>query len=200
MKKIIGGILGIFLVIGIVAGTGYALFSDTVTMRGMVLGTATPGLEIGTDKLTEQLTWYTVLPVDGRSFFTKLLPGESDWGEFQLRNVSVADGDPLNFDLTGQIVSYGGSWNELKGAIQMRICEYISTETIGEHCDPTSQTGWLTLNQWYANPIPLPGDPLTQDKPIHYAVELRILSSYTNDIAGLKITGMNFEIKGTQVL
>lgn len=200
MKKIIGGILGIFLVIGIVAGVGYAVFNDTVTMRGMVLGTATPGLEIGTDKLTGSLTWYTILPVDGRSFFTELLPGESDWGEFQLRNVSIADGDPLNFNLTGQIVSAAGSWGQLKDAIQMRICLYINTETVGQHCDTGKQTGWLTLDQWNINPITLPGNPLTKDANIHYAVELKIPNSYANEIAGLSITDMNFEIKGTQAL
>lgn len=200
MKKILSGILGLFLVVGIVAVAGYALFSDTVTMRGMVLGTATPGLEIGTDKFTTGMSWYTILPVDGKPLFTKLLPGEADWGEFYLRNTSTADGDPLSFNLTGRIMSATGDWNSLKDAIQMRICVY-TTGTVGQHCDIAHQTGWLTLSQWNTAARTLPGNPLTQATqatPMHYAIELQIPSSYDNSISGMTITGMNFDIVGTQ--
>lgn len=122
MKKILFGFLGIFLVIGIVAGTGYALFSSKVAMTGVVLGTATPSLEIGTDKFTPGITWYTTLPVDGNSLFKLFLPGKMDWGEFWLKNSSNANGVPLDFNLQGRITSAGGDWGILKDAIQMRIC------------------------------------------------------------------------------
>ncbi|PKN02832.1 hypothetical protein CVU76_02290 [Candidatus Dojkabacteria bacterium HGW-Dojkabacteria-1] len=196
MKKILFGFLGIFLVIGIVAGTGYALFSSKVSMTGVVLGTATPSLEIGTDKFTPEVTWYTTLPVDGQPLFKLFLPGEMDWGEFWLRNSSTANGVPLDFNLEGRITSAGGDWGLLKDAIKMRICLY--NDTPGNHCDTDKTTGWMTLADWNTAARSLPG-PLLQGAPVHYAINLYIDPSFGNAIANKAITGLNFEITGTQV-
>ncbi|MDY0097536.1 MAG: hypothetical protein RBS01_04270 [Candidatus Dojkabacteria bacterium] len=199
MKKILTGFLGLFLVIGIVAGAGYAVFSSTTTMRGMVLGTATPGLKIGTDKLTSgTTTYYTTLPVDGRSFFKLLTPGEMEWGEFYLQNTSNADGDPIDFSLKGRITTAGGDWGVLKDVVKMRICYY--SDTPDNHCNETKmKTAWMTLAEWNSVERTLPG-PLIQGVPAHYSLQILIDSSIGNSIAGKTITGMNFDIIGTQVL
>lgn len=195
MKKIIGGILGIFLVIGIVAGTGYALFSSQVSMNGMVLGTATPNLQIK----AANFDWSTTLPFNNVHIFAPLLPGEMDWGEFYLRNLSNGTTDKLDFNLAARITAAAGDWNVLKDVIKMRVCIY--NDVNGYHCDEGKATDWMTLAQWNASPRALPGNPLLQGaQETHYTMVFFIDSSYANTVAGKTITDAVFEITGTQVL
>lgn len=194
MKKILSGFLGIFLVIGIVAGTGYALFSSNVTMTGVVLGTANPSLQIGTDAFTPG-TYYTTLPVGGISF-RQLLPGEMNWEDFWLWNSSAATGEPLHFNLQGRITQAGGHWGELQDAILMRIC--VFNDTLVNHCDTNQSTPWMTLSQWNTTARNLPG-PLPQGQIVRYSINLWIEPSFGNAIANKTISGLNFEITGTQV-
>lgn len=194
MKKILSGFLGLFLTIGLVAGTGYALFSSQAQLNGMVLGTATPGLEISLDGDNFQSNWY--LP-DYDVHFAPLLPGEMDWGEFWLQNTSKATTDPLNLNLAAKITSASGHWGELSNAIQARICFY--DDTPGYHCDTTKATNWYTLAQWNASEINLPENPLIQGASQHYTIVFRIDSTYGNEIAGKTISNMNIAITGTQV-
>jgi len=197
MKKIIGSILGIFLVVGIVAGTGYALFTDTVNINGMVLGTATPNLLISFDNVT----YTTSLPINGEKF-APLLPGELDWGEFWLKNGSDGTTDKLDFDLKGRIISYSpeANWLLLKDAIELRLCIY--KDGVGEDkCDETAGnvTPWWDLAIWQSAERDLPGGVLTQGDAQHYTIQLRIPSSYDNTIMNKSIT-MNMVINGTQSL
>ena len=200
MKKIITGFLGIFLVLGIVAGTGYALFSDTVSMTGMVLGTATPTLEIRTDEPNLN-TWTTTLNFGGAEPFAPLLPGEYDWGEFYLRNQSDGTTDPLDFKITGKISSVvqNTHWDLLKEAVQARICVYDKTEMDFLNCG-ADRTAWHTLKDWKNNSYTLPGGSLKQGTKRHYAINFFIDSSYTNTIAGKTITSLTIEFLGEQVL
>lgn len=207
MKKIIGGILGLFLVIGIVAGTGYALFSDTVTMTGMVLGTATPGLEISFyNKSDDTPVGYSpTLNFTGQSF-QKLLPGEYDWGAFWLRNNSIDGNDnplepydeTLNFSLKGSILSAGGNWNALKDVIRMRICVYNEADANG--CDPVEKTNWYTMDSWFTTEKTLPGGTLLSGDERPYVINFWIPDSYGNEVSGLTISNMTMQVTGTQVL
>ena len=193
MKKILTGFLGLFLVIGIVAGAGYALFSTKLTVTGMVLGTATPGLEIslnGTNWANDTVPFNSVV-------FAPLLPGEYDWGEFYLRNTSNGTTDHLDLNLTGRLTAAGGDWGVLKDAVQMRICTYDNTAA--NNCGAPA-TSWMTLSQWNAEAKNLPGNPLLQTENTHYSIVFFIDSSYTSTIAGKTITGISFEFVGTQVL
>ena len=193
MKKILTGFLGLFLVIGIVAGAGYALFSTKVTVTGMVLGTATPALEISLNGGD----WASgTVPFDAVTF-APLLPGEYDWGEFYLRNTSIATTDPLDLDLTGRLTVAGGDWGTLKDAIQMQICIYNGAAA--NNCGATA-TPLMTLAQWNAEARNFPDNPLLETEVTHYAIVFFIDSSYTSTIAGKTITGISFEIVGTQVL
>ena len=202
MKKIIGGILGIFLVIGIVAGTGYALFSSQVTMTDMVLGTATPQLQIAFyDKSndTPYLGYYSNTQSFTGQSFQPLLPGEEDWGAFFLKNNST-DGqyDPLDFSLKGSITAAVGDWELLKDVIKMKVC--VVDKTLVNYCDTTKQTSWYTLAQWNTEQKTLPGGNLLSGTERPYVVVFKIDSSYGNSIAGLTIRGMTMEVTGTQVL
>jgi hypothetical protein len=206
MNKIITGILGILVVTGLVAGIGYALFTDTVSINGMVLGTTTPGLQIcnplGNCSKTLDLT---NLPAD--KGFGPLSPGQMDWGDFYIENNSTGtygptSPDKLNFNLKAQLVGTPtsipwNSWNLLKDAIQMRICIY--NDTPAYHCDEAKATPWRTLSFWQANEVSLPGGTLEQGSSERYTILFRIPESYTNDIAAKKITGVNFVLTGTQV-
>ncbi len=194
MKKILTGFLGLFLVIGIVAGAGYALFTDQVTITGMVLGTATANLEISPDGDT----YATTLPIGG-SLFAPLLPGELDWGEFWIRNESTGTTDKLDFSLKGKISAYSGDWDLLKDVIQARVCVYDDAGVGEDKCIEDGATSWMTLANWYAAERTLPGGNLLQDTFRHYTIQFQIPSNAGNTIMTKGIT-MNMEINGTQVL
>ncbi len=194
MKKILTGFLGLFLVIGIVAGAGYALFSSKATITGMVLGTATPSLQVWNGS-----TWVSEIDLAGdTTFFAPLLPGEMDWSDFYLKNESNGTFDKLDFTVTGKIKSAAGDWYALKDVVRARICIYSDTDA--NHCDTTKTSEWFTLDEWYTAEHNLPGNPLEQGEQARYSIVLSIDSSYTNTIAGKTITGLNFEFTGTQVL
>lgn len=203
MKKILFGFLGIFLVIGIVAGTGYALFSSKASVTGMVLGTATPSLQISfLDKTTGLPVEYkSTLSFEGQTF-APLLPGEEDWGAFFLKNSSNGTTDKLDFNLTGKItaVNMNDNWYALKDVIKMKVCVLkIGAEN---YCDTDVQTSWYTIDQWFSSPKALPGGALLQTTPDNergYVVVFSIHESYGNDISGKSITGMTMEVTGTQV-
>ncbi len=202
MKKILVGFFGIFLVLGIVAGTGYALFSSTVSLEGVVLGTATPSLQVSL--VTDEdipYAWRTKYTSLG-NIFAPLLPGEYDWGEFMVRNMSDGTTDKLAFDLTGKIASVNmdADWNALKNAVRMNVCLYDATDSL--HCDNANKTGFKTLATWMTSQD-LPGGELLQDEDEAmrwYTIVLYIPHTYTNTIADKTITGLNFEITGTQAL
>ena len=216
MKKILVGFFGIFLVLGIVAGTGYALFSSQVTMTGMVLGTATPALEIAFHDKSTGLPYDAIgdgdtdpdysstLDFTGQSF-QKLLPGEYDWGAFWLRNHST-DGhlnpeeyqEELDFSLKGSIVSAGGNWGLLKDVIRMRVCVFDNAEDNG--CHATEQTDWYTMNSWLLVAKDFPGGELASGEERAYVINFFIPSGSGNEIAGKTITNMTMEVTGTQVL
>lgn len=198
MKKIIGGILGIFLVIGIVAGTGYALFSDTVKMERMVLGTATPGLLIKTGE-KDLDTYRTSLDFMNHSPFQLLLPGQIDYGEFWLLNNSDTGltGPELDMKLQGRLTTGYTDWEDLKNIVKMRFCIY--TEATNYICDETKATPWYTLNQWNIAARDLPVN-LAQGAEQRFGLQLLIDSGYGNEISDKTITGITFEITGTQTV
>jgi hypothetical protein len=196
MIKIYSGILGIFAVVAIVAASAYALFSDTVTLSGIALGTVTPNLEVGLN-VSDTMVWQSSFSLTGYNLFEPLLPGEVEWGEFWLRNTSNGTVDPMNMNLKATLTGTpSGNWNLLKDAILMRVCIYDSTP--GEHCDTDNTTEYHTLATWNSTDIALPGSALIQGTTTHYAINFLIPASYSNEIAGKQITGVNFAVTGTQ--
>lgn len=192
MKKILSGFIGLFAVIGLVAGTGYALFTTTANINGMVLGTATPGLVVS---LTNGDDYSSAKDLSSVRF-APLLPGESDWGEFWLMNTSNGTTDKLDLNLQARITAAGGDWGVLSNAVQAKICLYEAAAV--NKCG--TDTGFATLAQWNAAPRNLPGNPLAQSLTgTHYVIVFQIPSGYDNGIAGKTITGMNVTITGTQV-
>lgn len=195
MSKILSGFIGLFLVVGLVGGTAYALFSSSVNMQGMVLGTATAGLTIRTDEPGLN-THTSTLNFQNQSPFKLLVPGELDWGEFWLKNDSTSNGPELTLALKGRLTTAAGDWGVLKDAVRMRICYYSTTP--GDHCDENNKTNWMTLAEWNTTARDLPG-PLVQGPEKRYAIQVLLPSNFDNTVAGKQISNLNFEIVGTQL-
>jgi len=202
MKKIIGGILGIFLVIGIVAGTGYALFSSTVSVKGAVISTANTDLKIdaygnfdstpGKEWLFGETGGYE-LDLEGNSIIgIPLYPNHSSWGHIKLINASI-EGMPLNIYAKIDKVTMDQDWYGLKDELKMKVC------TVDDLSDTTPTCGGeYSINDWYVNGYNIIGNPLvtTQD----YWVMVRLPSTAPQSTAGKTISGIEFVITGTQAL
>ncbi len=183
--------VGLVLVLVVVAGSAYALFSSSLSLNGMVLGTATANLRVSADGVNYYSGSLNMLSLPP---FALLLPGETDWREIWLNNNSTTD--KLNMNLSAKITATGGNWPELKDAVQLRVCVYNSG--FADNCDGGNATAWHTLNDWNASAIALPG-PLNQGDSQHYTLVFALPSSYGNGVSGMSITGMNFEVTGTQI-
>ena len=200
MKKILYGFIGLFLVIGIVAGTAYALFTSQATVTGMVLGTSTPGLKVSFMNKTNATPtgYYSSIDFLGWGHtFAPLLPGEEDWGAFFLKNDSTGTTDPLHFKLKGSITAAQGDWNILKDVIQMKICVFDQTQD--NSCNTGHQTNYMTLSEWNTTGGDLPGTDLLQGTERAYVVVFYIHPSHGNSISGKTITDMTMQVIGTQV-
>lgn len=191
MKKIIGGITALILAIGLVSGVAFALFSSTVNINGMVLGTATPTLEISLDGSV----WGNSItpPADA---INPLIPGDDDWGRIYLRNVSDASLiDPVNFELSGRLTSASGDWGVLNDKIEAVIYE----EGNATYDTPGSgSSGWHTLADWNATHIDM-GSTLDQGVDRAYIVRFRLIGDPGSSVSGKTLTDVNWEIVGTQI-
>jgi hypothetical protein len=207
MNKVISGIVGLIAVTGIVAGIGYALFTSQATMSGMVLGTATPGIQISHyNKSNDTPVGYGSNLEFPPYAFQKLLPGEMDWGAFYLKNNSTAgmtttatpEGDTLDFSLQGSIVTAAGDWNILKNVIKMKVC--VLQKGAENWCDTSegNQTIFKTLAEWKSTQQDLPGGALLQGESRAYVVVFFIDSSVGNSFSGQTIEGMQMQVTGTQ--
>ncbi len=199
MRKILSGFGGLLLMVVLVAGVGYALFTSTVEVTGMTMETASPGLVMS---LNDE-SWTNAMDFTDDELFQPLLPGVSDWGEFWLKNNSnpdeVSPTRPLDMEISAKLMQAGGEWEGLKNFIKMRICLY--SEVAEDHCDMTdvaNYTDWMTLEQWHAQPRPVPG-LIPQGGKLHYAISVMLDESATDAQAGLVLNGIAFDIIGTQV-
>jgi hypothetical protein len=200
MKKILYGFIGLFLVIGIVAGTAYAIFTTSANVTGVVLGTATPGLVLcdSIGGVAQNCAAAFTFPDDP---FGPLVPGGEDWADFFLKNNSnggTTSGILLPLNLSATIPSAGGDWGALADAVEMKVCLYDATPA--NHCYTPTATAWKTLAQWNSGDTELPGNPLLQGATQRYTVLFRLPSWFDNTVAGKTITDMTVTFKGTQAL
>ena len=203
MKKILYGFIGLFLVIGIVAGTAYAIFTTSANVTGVVLGTATPGLHLCDSQLGNPSGCAASYTFPTNNPFGPLVPGGEDYAEFFLKNISseglIAGGNVLNLDLSAKITYAEGNWDELKDAILMRICVHTTLPNVS-HCDVTQATEWKSLAQWNSTGFALLGGPLGQGVTKGYTVMYRLPSYFDNAVAGYQIENMTIVFTGTQAL
>lgn len=199
MNKIYTGVLAIVAAVALTAGSAYALFTPSVEINGITLGTTTANLlvKIG-NQPNSAFTNSLTIPTENQ--LDKLSPGEvSDPGVFVFRN----DGD-VDLNLSSQLTSAGGDWSALADKIQTVTCRVeFSAWSEGMHCPdggPTS-TGWITLSQWNTSPLALSGNAakIEAGQDALFVTNFRLPVEADNSVAGKTITNMVVTVTGTQV-
>lgn len=193
MNKILSGLLGLVLVAGLVGGSAYALLSDTASVTGVALGVGSAGLNVRAEGDT---VWHETTDLTGLVFANKLIPGRTEWGRFELQNASDdSDTDPIDMNLTGQLVAHSGDWDDLSGVIMCSVYDELAGGT------PTggASTGWKTLAQWASAPVSLPSGALVSGGERTYTIRCMLPTSADDSVAGMSVTGIGFDIVGTQV-
>lgn len=193
MNKILSGILGLVLTLGLVGGSAYALLSDTASVTGIALSTGSASLLVKPEQ--EGAVYGETAPLNNAVFANTLIPGRSEWGRFMVMNDSSdSDVDPIDMDLTGQIVSYSGNWGLLSPVVECAV--YLEATGTPETGDTT---GWGTLSTWETSPVPLPGGALVSGEERTYTIRCRLPETAGNEVAGLSLSDVQFDIVGTQV-
>ena len=199
MKKIILSVLAIALTVGVVSGTAYALFFDTVQVSGITLATGNADLQVakasGLLGLT-QGTYGDSMDFGGTFEDDKMFPG---WGTtlpkcalFWLKNNSDS---PISLNLTAQLPDGGvtedvlGSWNALKDVVEIGLDDTLIGPPIV----------WNTLAQWNSSASSFDGN-LIKGVPKMMNICVRVPTSAGNEIAGKKLSNVTFNITGTQVV
>jgi hypothetical protein len=177
-KSILVKLAGIAAAVSLLVGGAYAVFSSNqVTITGVVLGSATPGLQVYTGSGND---WSDT--VDGATLGIKesnMYPGFVGVEHtFKLRNTSDVS---VPF---GQIVANlpseeGPNWDALKGVVQMRF-----GETGADWSTP-----WYTLSEWKdgsANILlsQLPGGSTERQ----FSVQFQMLSSADDGARGQNLS------------
>lgn len=182
MKKIIFSVLAIALTVGSVAGSAYALFSDTVTVSGISLAAGDADLQFSIDGETYEDS------LDAGLDIAAMAPGQEEFGFFWLQNVSPSE---IDLNVAAKLTAAGGDWADLSTKLLLNVEDVTSTNT----------TGWLTLAQWNAADIALPANPLLDGTERQYKAYLKVDPTATSEeIAGKSLNNVTFVFTGTQAL
>lgn len=195
MNKILLSVLAIVLTVGIVSGTAYALFSDTVTVSGVTLATGNADLKINGDN-------DTLGPLALST--SKTYPGWMDGQYFTLDNKSGAD---IGLAVTARITSASDDWGVLNSIVQVAVIEYagpgsanndLADKIPGNAGTILANTGWKTLADWHNVTPTSIGTTIPKGGTHHFVLWGMIPTSAGNAIAG-KTVGTNWLLTGTQV-
>jgi len=113
MKKILIGFLGLMMLVGVVGGTAYALFSSTVTVNNVAISAGNATLEFSPDNTN----WYSDYTFS-QWMAQNVYPGWSDCVNFWVRNVSSSD---IKLDVSAQLMSATGNWDAFKDLLVVDI-------------------------------------------------------------------------------
>lgn len=205
MKKILFSILAIALTVGLVSGTAYALFTDTVNVAGVTMTTGNADLE-AYDR--EGQTYRSVTGEDIRTYFnsklTNLYPNFKDYTELWVKNNSLSK---IALNPTLQITTTGGYWNELSNQIFMAVINDDGDLFEGDAVYATAE--WHPLSWWKDGERQLPGGVIYRS--IDSATEggarapdyrgYKILfkgANFDNTLKSITMSGLTFTLNGTQ--
>jgi len=192
MRKVMSGILGLTVVVGLVVGAAVAQFNDSASLTNLALTIGSPDLLI---KLTGGPSFLQEVNIAG-SLFDTLVPGEFDEVLFELLNNSAGN---INFSLTGKIPvepTPTDDWNALKDEIE---CVVYLQGFSPDSTEASESSGWKTLNTWLISQD-LPGDPLNDGAEEQLALRCRVPGDAPNSVAGHKSTDLEFEVTGEQIV
>ena len=196
MKKIIAGIVGTLLTIGVAGGAAYALFSSQATAGSVIFATGDANLQLWNGS-----NWVPIW--NPSSFnFSGMYPGYGGTGadqanstqfqQFFLRNFSTS---PITLSVfaklrDGVTESAPGAWDVLKDKVLVAILLP----------DWSGGTGWHTLNEWNTTGHALPGSPIGQGLQQEYRFYVRVDGAAGNEIKGQSLSNIQFDFNGTQTL
>ena len=181
MRKILTGILGVLLVVGVVSGSAAALFSATANVNNVAIRAGTAGLEFSPNIGGPWSTSYN-FPT---WLADNVYPGYANNATFYVRNTSSAN---IALRISAQLVSAAYGWNEFKDVTNVWIGD--SAGLVG--------SGYMTLTDWNWSArdtqmvVPY-GGGLTP-----MGIFFNISSGAGNEIAGQGIS-TNWVLTGTQV-
>ncbi len=181
MRKILTGILGVLLVVGVVSGSAAALFSATANVNNVAIRAGTAGLEFST---TGTGSWSTSYGFPDW-LADNVYPGYANSATFYVRNISTA---PIALRISAQLMSAAYGWNEF---------EDVTNVWIGNPAGSTG-SGYFTLTEWNSSArdtqMVVPYGSVSTPMGIFF----NISSGAGNGIAGQGIS-TNWVLTGTQV-
>ena len=130
MKKIILSALAIVLTVGVVSGTAYAIFSDSVTVSNIAFTTGNADLQFSDDSSTWQDSYY--FPT---WLAENIYPGYNDYATFYVKNNSTS---PISLDLSTRLTGATNDWGVLSPIARVWIGN--NTGSVG--------VGYETLAWW----------------------------------------------------
>jgi len=195
MKKILLSVLAIALTVGVVSGTAYALFTDTITVQGVTVTSGNADLNIydggSSTAIDDESSPTSDIVMFLNSKLVNLYPGLVDYTEMDFENKSASE---ISLDLSFQITNTGGNWNLLKDQI------YIGIYPDGTYSSTNLPvTGWHTLSYWAdAARYFDSANPLTKaEGKRKYDIFVKVSSAADNTIANKTVSG-NLVFTGTQ--
>lgn len=194
MNKIIAGILGTLLTIGVAGGAVYAVYTSQATAAAVVFETGNANLQLwnGSGWVT---TWSP-----SNFIFSGMYPGyggsgvdetnSTQYQQFFLKNLSTSD---ISLDVTAKLrdgvtESPPGAWDVLKDKVYVAVLLP----------DWSGGTGWHTLNEWNTTGYSLPGGSIAQNVQREYRFYVRVDGSVGNEISGQSLSAIQFDFNGTQ--
>jgi len=169
-KSILTKLVSIAAAVSLLVGGAYAVFtSNSVTITGVVLSSATPALEVYTGSSWADTANGDTLGIKEQKMYPGFIGAEHT---FYLRNNSDAS-VPFG-KIVANLPSGSGDWEELKDVVQMKF---------GETGTGWS-TPWYTLNEWYSGSANILLSVLPGNTQRQFSVQFQMLSSANNSARG----------------
>jgi len=185
MKKITLSVMAIAMMISLIAGSAYALFSSTATVSGVTFSTGNATLQVW-DKSSS--TWGTDYLVSD-FLFQNMYPSYTTFQTFSLKNASTSNISlKLNAKLRNGATEFTpGDWDILKDKIFVSFADSSGTVLAG----PAS------LNYWNSTGADF-DTGLTQGANRWYRIIVTVDSGAGNEISDAGLSAMKFDFLGTQ--
>lgn len=213
MRKILTGFLGILVVVSIVGGSAYALFTSTATVKGVTFASGDADLKVWSGSVYVT-NWNSNLN------FSDMFPGynknATEYTSLWLKNDSNS---AISLDVSMQLTNGGGNWDN---SLPLRYATEVAVwdATVGNWA-----TTWINLNDWNTSPQKITLAPIPQSPSGHgnnereFRLYVRVPENYgattpwvqygakwvgpnqlvENEVANKTLNGVTFSLVGTQV-